>query len=368
MVRRRLRERADNKTSACRNLHVLHRSRPHYLNIYVSREHRLLYCGVEKVGSSFWKRAFKVMNKPVSKRLGIFDMTSMSAHVDIPNSMKLTNYTKEEQMEMLRTFQTFMFTRDPFSHLFSAWLDKFFLPSTIAAHNIATIRRLYVGHAYRKGLVIDVHLTAIHKHCDLCNINYTLIGKMETFMQDSRSREILSLVGLEMRNISGAGARDLVRANEVKVMSDIISRTYGFLTSSPFICMPMYEGLRRLWTVFQAQGYISRHIPYPKHLHNHTHIPENEFKTAAFRAYDDSGPPEVRHQQREEAMFEAYSTVSSDTISLLETVFEPDCLMFGYSCNLTEKLIKRKFTDPVYFAGFDWQPVNGRKSTAKKDY
>ncbi|XP_070204839.1 uncharacterized protein [Littorina saxatilis] len=102
-------------------------------NIYryfsFSKRHRLLYCGIQKVGTSFLLRVMKLLigrvgegelfNKSFLHGQGMRGKASFSDERNTPETIHkiLENYDHK-----------FFFVRDPFSRLFSAYMDKVFLP------------------------------------------------------------------------------------------------------------------------------------------------------------------------------------------------------------------------------------------------
>jgi hypothetical protein len=56
--------------------------------------------------------------------------------------MRLRNAPKDELNDMLKTYTKFMFTRDPFSKIFSAYVDKLLVPEIVGLNLITMIKHL----------------------------------------------------------------------------------------------------------------------------------------------------------------------------------------------------------------------------------
>ncbi|VDI48706.1 Hypothetical predicted protein, partial [Mytilus galloprovincialis] len=102
-----------------------------------------------------------------------------------------------------------LFVRDPYSRLFSGYIDKFLYPnphywnvygtkiiskyrknasleSIECGHDVTFAEFVeYVVDTYEyKPRLLEDHFSPIHQHCRPCEIDYKIIGKMETFGDD----------------------------------------------------------------------------------------------------------------------------------------------------------------------------------------
>ncbi|CAL1536119.1 unnamed protein product [Lymnaea stagnalis] len=187
-------------------------------------------------------------------------------------------------------------------------------------------------------------------HCHPCLMNLTLIGKMETFVDDTR--EILNIKGIQLEDVIG-NVSSFEATSEIGIITDISLRTFSYLQNRDLGCLTLHMALTRLWTSFQVRGLISKTFPLPFHESSAPYdiIPKYVFISEAVSAFKSSGSPEVRHRQRREAMIEAYRSVPRDTISMLEKAFALDCLLFDYSCELSVQLLETdaSMVGEIYF-------------------
>ena len=335
-------------------------------NFFVDEGRHLVYCAVPKVGSSVWKRVFRILNN-LEPRGSLFRQSGLLAHV---HTEDLTFYNKGSQWKrkMLRSSLKFLFVRDPFARLFSAYIDKIFLPfgfgqaaqivnergqnsfdlfspfsqnsesdekCRMAIPTFATIVHEAVSDP-RSVLQYNPHFVPIYRQCKPCTTHFNIVGKMESFLQDTEY--ILRKVGLTLDEIAEDRSTFDTR-NDLNIMSEIAQRTL----SSPVwkqlhdpICRPArHQILRRMWTVFKVRGLVSAELPFPPNIPLSGEVTLRALLRAIQTSYQASGDKEKRRQQRDAAMMEAFRSVPIADLAKLGAIFKTDCELFGYDCSLT---------------------------------
>ncbi|CAG5130798.1 unnamed protein product [Candidula unifasciata] len=243
-------------------------------------------------------------------------------HLSIPDSMTLKNTTPEAFKSMLETYMKFIFVRDPFERLFSAYVDKILIPTIlktrvvkffmdenlVAKESLPCNQKISFGDfsslladAIMQKNFFDWHFSTMSSQCHPCQFNFSMVGKMETFMAD---------------------------------VSDCLTQT---------------ETAEMLWRHLQIRGFISKTISLPPNQSKNGVLSLENFKSAAIRAYEQSEPRHIRMRQREEAMMEAYSLVPRETLEKLSQLYAEDCLLFDYSCDI-DRFLSHKM-QPFYFIG-----------------
>nr|KAI8738499.1 carbohydrate sulfotransferase 11-like isoform X1 [Biomphalaria glabrata] len=362
-ILQRLQTRALNMKVACRNNAFMFYNETENSSaissqeksFFVNREHRLIYWAIPKVASSFWKRIFRVLDSSNKDGQTIFNITNMEAHLNVPQSMVFLSYSRPEQEVMLASYSKFFFVREPYSRLFSAYVDKLLIPNglgktlkkeMVKSGFLDTSRCIwnvsfaelchYVANATLSGHPIDYHLKPISFQ-ETCRFNASLLGHLETFTEDSRA--ILFSSNISISKISGH-VLDLDSENELGYINDITARTMEVLNTRETQCLGRFETLLRLWKVFQIRGFISKTISFPfyQRIDKPESIKSNELVYAATQAYGISGPAEVRHRQREEAMLEAYAGLPEETLVMLEHSMSSDCTLLNYPCDIRKRI------------------------------
>ena len=95
------------------------------------------YCEVPKVGCTFWKRVLRFINKDYDTPniTNPKQISRMYTHMaSFKNTAKLS-LTDDKNFQLFHKIpRKFMFTRDPYTRQWSAYLDKFFLPDFWSAY------------------------------------------------------------------------------------------------------------------------------------------------------------------------------------------------------------------------------------------
>ncbi|KAM6977970.1 carbohydrate sulfotransferase 11-like [Aplochiton taeniatus] len=188
-------------------------------HLIVDDKHGLVYCYVPKVACTNWKRVLMVLtgNGRYSDPLAI---PANEAHV-AGNLRTLSEYSVSEINRRLRGYLKFVFVREPFERLVSAYRNKFTRSYNSAFHKrygTKIVRRHRPNpkpEALAKGddvsfqefvqYLVDPrtlkeepfneHWERVHSLCHPCLIHYDVVGKYETLEQDSGA--VLRLAGAE---------------------------------------------------------------------------------------------------------------------------------------------------------------------------
>ena len=188
-------------------------------HLVVDDEHGLLYCYVPKVACTNWKRVLMVLtgkgryHEPLA-------IPANEAHV--PGNLRtLSEYSAAEINRRLRSYLKFIFVREPFERLVSAYRNKFTRSYNTAFHKrygTKIIRRhrldpkrgslergddvsfeefvyYLVDPRTQQKEPFNEHWERVHSLCHPCLIHYDIVGKYETLAEDSRY--VLKLAGVD---------------------------------------------------------------------------------------------------------------------------------------------------------------------------
>lgn len=172
--------------------------------IFVEDRYKLLYCEVPKAGCSNWKRVLMVLNGSASSTR---DISHNTAH--FANGLRqLESYNRSGAAERLRAYTKFLFVREPFERLVSAFRDKFessspYYHSVFGRAIIAKYRPNATSTALRTGdgvtfrefvhylldvhrpVGMDIHWDTVSQLCSPCVVAYNFIGKLESQQEDA---------------------------------------------------------------------------------------------------------------------------------------------------------------------------------------
>ncbi|RMC03038.1 hypothetical protein DUI87_20231 [Hirundo rustica rustica] len=215
--------RRDQVTDTCRANSVSSRKRrvltPNDLkHLVVDEDHEMIYCYVPKVACTNWKRVMMVLTGR-GKYSDPMEIPANEAHVS-SNLKTLNQYSIAEINHRLKNYMKFLFVREPFERLVSAYRNKFTQKYNTSFHKrygtkiVRRQRKNATQEALRKGddvkfeefvaYLIDPHTQreepfnehwqTVYSLCHPCHIHYDLIGKYETLEEDSNY--VLQLAGV----------------------------------------------------------------------------------------------------------------------------------------------------------------------------
>nr|XP_046236285.1 carbohydrate sulfotransferase 12-like [Scatophagus argus] len=192
-------------------------------NLVVDDNRGVIYCFIPKVACTNWKRVMFSLKKGEPYE----DPMSISGDlVHIPNELTFLNsFPRTEIKVKLKHYTKFLFVRDPFVRLISAYRDKFQRPRQYFYYYFGRdILQLYanqpnppqsVDEAYSSGLrpsfynfiqyLIDPqtekrgpfepHWRQMYRLCHPCLIQYDFVGHQETLQDDAE--HLLRMLRLE---------------------------------------------------------------------------------------------------------------------------------------------------------------------------
>lgn len=140
----------------------------------MDRDHHLVYCPIEKVGSSFWKRVFSILKhrgttkRQLDSNISVFNLSGVGIHRKGKLDKLEPKSLLSQHYDLVQSFKAFLFVRDPYERLFSGYIDKFFTPTfetgSVSRDVLRTAylrpflpgrrsaRRDHIPHAQREGL------------------------------------------------------------------------------------------------------------------------------------------------------------------------------------------------------------------------
>ncbi|XP_078066156.1 carbohydrate sulfotransferase 11-like [Mustelus asterias] len=262
---------AHNKLS--RKRHILNPDDLRHL--IVDDQHGLLYCYIPKVACTNWKRVMMVLTGG-GKYRDPLTIPASEAHV-ASNLRTLDGYSNAEINFRLRNYLKFIFVREPFERLVSAYRNKFTRRYNTAFHKrygtkiIREHRRDPSSEALERGgdvtfeefvwYLVDPktrreepfneHWETVYSLCHPCLIRYDVVGRYETLLRDARY--LLDLLELD---------------HHVKFpSSNVSSRTTHDMTAkffkniSPFYQKKLYKLYKLDFTLFNYSipSYLNIH-------------------------------------------------------------------------------------------------------------
>ncbi|XP_060073300.1 carbohydrate sulfotransferase 11-like [Ylistrum balloti] len=306
-------------------------------NFLYDSKHNFIYCMVEKIGSTFWRRVFHLLYHPQYSNL--YSIPHHHIHNDLLPTLR--NFTIENSLKIIQTSKKAMFVREPYARAFSGFVDKLYSLNYYYMHSLgrgiikalrknATQASLACGHdmtfvEFIKYLVImkqrklqnnvDVHFSQIYTHCLPCEMKYDFVGTMENFDEDASY--IISRSQL-FQNTSFELSKN---ASVTLSIYHVLNETFS-LRNKMAHCMTWEAMYTRAWRTLQIRGLISPDAPVP----TATNVTMDLLYREAVKVSDPSRVSEYKHK----SMIDIYRTVSKPLLEKFREYVLPDCKLFGY--------------------------------------
>ncbi|XP_046543399.1 carbohydrate sulfotransferase 11-like isoform X2 [Haliotis rubra] len=320
-------------------------------NILVYRN--MSYGVVAKAGCTFWIRVFRFLHNDTMGRIldNPFQMTRTEAHGG-PRKIKMYRLQNEEDRRVVMATTRFMVARNPFTRLFSAYIDKLYLPDywSSAGKTIVSRREIvssislrcghdvsfaeFLEHVVRVGehnaVSLNGHWRPIEHSCNPCAFKPDIVATQETFSRDSRY--ILERFGLG-HLLHNHSHTDHVQ-DELTILTD-----WNYHPRDE--CLTRKQLAGRLWKTFQINGYLTPGSEVLLEAEFSETLTRDKLKQLMFRSYRDAMLTKQKSSaQRRSYLRQAYASVPRDILDRVVRLFRNDFLYFDYDSSIDSLLRK----------------------------
>lgn len=305
---------------------------------YFYKRFNISYCKVPKVGSTFMMEMFEILT---------------SGYSEVNNSRNsVHSRTDERRLNRTNIWPTVTAARNPFSRLYSAYVDKILLPILYNTSKIITAQLItgnvsatgnicanfisfeqFLRHIVLTALspeILNRHWAPISSICHLCTTINFMIIKQESFTSDIE--KLLEVINVD--EVSARRVKDLMDSKRLESTIPGIVKVVLSKKSEYQDCLSDLEVLQKLWQSFQIQGYISDDMPFPIDSIQGVSNRNLADYFSAFvikQAKMANLTKEQSKEQRERHLKDAYKCVSKETLREIQHLYRADFLMFGYS-------------------------------------
>ncbi|RUS75971.1 hypothetical protein EGW08_016278 [Elysia chlorotica] len=180
--------------------------------VLVDDKNKLVFCQIPKVASTTWRRIFLQLTGKVN----VPDFMAISAndvhHKYDSHLTYLSEFSDAEIQHRLRTYFKFMFVREPFERVLSAYRNKFaastrsseyfkwkfgrkiidkyrkpwLIPTNNTGENVTFEEFVTYLVDDRRRVIMNEHWELFHKLCHPCIIDYDFVGHLERIDDDSQ--------------------------------------------------------------------------------------------------------------------------------------------------------------------------------------
>ena len=319
------------------------KARPRYFR---SRMYNIAYCKVPKCGSTFWTRLFTVLDNGIEEAKEFMKLSRAAIH-----SRRHTFNDYVRNVIQLQS-PSILSSRNPYSRLFSAFIDKSYLPlmyeinyaikgksSKIRGKSTCPGRVTFqdflhwIVRSARRGMSLNRHWAPIFTLCKPCKVKPLAILHQETFAQDVDF--ITKYMSVEKEKYDFIRNTLQGHRDEVSLPSIIGTILERAETPSRLRCLGGWDGvMRRVWNSLVIQGFISVNAEYPSGVFAAMNDPSDGHEASEIILSVIAKHPmtsEEKHTQRNEALKAAYAKVDDKTINAIKQLYREDFELFGYS-------------------------------------
>jgi len=241
---------------------------------YFYEKFNIAYCKVPKVGCTFMMEMFQTFEQGHIPKF--VSRSRLAIH-------SLTNGHKQKHIEGIRTLST---VRDPYSRLYSAYVDKILLPNmyftsirirkmnldasklnlnnkTLCANDISFQQFLdFIVTTAQSTVRMNSHWAPINEICHFCETNNYMIIQQETFGDDVMDfMTSLNVSADEFQAVKQLMTTKRIAATIPGIVDVVLKKQHT--TKEIKACLSRTDVLKKLWLSFQIQGYISEQEPFP---------------------------------------------------------------------------------------------------------
>lgn len=312
------------------------------LKYYFSREYNISYCKVPKVGCTFWTQVFAILQMDSDDFKHIFEVSRAAVHARF-GKLATTPFGSER----IQNSRTVLVSRDTYSRLFSAFIDKIFIqPYTSRAQHVAKQQLEMPKHesactfkvqfqeflrdiieTTRRGGTLNRHWAPIFSLCRPCDGNVFALVKQESFSADV---EYI----LKINGVSGYRYDAIYDAlHDHKTESTIPGIVQEVLRKN-IACIDRLEIAKRIWVSLQIQGFIKHDIEFPfRSLRSERKTLNASFYSSVILQTIKWNPLTTREsrEQRRQSLVNAYARVDSEIIEGIKDIYKQDFILFNYS-------------------------------------
>ena len=312
-----------------------------------TERYNLSYCLVQKAGCTIWIRLFKFL-KGQNEKKGPLSIGKFAVHY---MKLHLNKYYKNspEDQYFVRNSLRAMTVRNPYTRLWSAYIDKLVLPDFWKSKGRMIVRRTRIqpsakslecgddvtfnefiqyvistGHSFRK-ISQDKHWLPASDICDPCTFKPEIINKQETFLDDLK----YTLRKSNMTHLLDQLIAEDPIEYEIKDEIDYVFTIHHSHAS----CITKYNLSKLIWIALTLNGYIPAGVPFPTDIYEESLNAESLYEMVkAVRHKYNVTKADIK-RSRKLALKTAFSHISNEDIQKLKELYKNDFELFGYDSN-----------------------------------
>lgn len=332
----------------------------------VSTKHNLLYCPVGKVGSTYFTRYMISLDQPGPMKSPYSIPITKAGRERCSSLASLGN----KKNDFLKKSLKLVVGRNPFSRIFSAYIDKVFSPNPfywkhwgVPAHTLTKTKSqtacasgvtfsIFVKYVIKQLVKDDVHLRPVFQECSMCSVVYDVIATLETVSDDVEF--VTSAVNASVAFLHQSTYQ---RDAHLDAIVDAVESPFSWKNGFKACNFTLDQMAMRIWRKLQIRGIIDSRISYPYKKGDIEGMPASTFIAECHRAMDKSTDQKQLKKQKTQAFLEAYSTVPLSNMGDIVKVYRDDFSAFDYNPEPPDLLADRKKIKKTDFLNWkkDWK-------------
>ncbi|XP_069105365.1 carbohydrate sulfotransferase 9-like [Argopecten irradians] len=319
---------------------------------FYSKSVKFGVCKAPKTGCTFMAKFFFAL-EPKMAVVKAFTMDRYEVHNGA------YQYDQDFMLKARKKHKPFtaIVSRDPYTRLFSAYIDKVFLLGKLnKKFGLALQSRLYQTQEEPCGYAIsfqgfldqvvamaerdefDEHWLPVSEGCDPCRFGYDFVCNTETL--DSDMYYILDRINLtDNKIVEIKNSISTERENKNEVMSLIRTTMYDHRRFKSE-CPKVLDLMEKTWKSLQIRGYIHPVSEFPRErfltMKNGKlkvgRINDEDLVNIVYEEFLNRPlTPKQMTRQRQHSLVGAYRNVKRETIAKIQDIYEYDFFLFNYA-------------------------------------
>ncbi|XP_050409139.1 uncharacterized protein LOC126824037 isoform X2 [Patella vulgata] len=331
------------------------------VRVLVDPTNTMSYCVIHKIASTHWLRVYRYLWNATKKGhvSSPYKITKMEAHLSPKFKMADHNFRYPLDQRLIMSTRRFMFVREPFTRLWSVYIDKFILadnyfwsfygPKVARINNMVILPALkpcyhftfrhFINFVVATGVNPDDmndHIRPIHRLCNPCDFKPHFVGKLETMTSDSD-------IVLNSMNVTWGEPTSGKDHRTYQEMKTIIEFNFHIVKDLRLLsrCLNPVSLGKRLLRAFVLNGYIP--LSEESVLIEKLPLMKERLLDLVWGVYRSTNRTQAMVKaQRQELKIKAFQTIPLQLMHKLQQIYLMDFELFDYRLDPPEFFYNKK--------------------------
>ncbi|KAK6189876.1 hypothetical protein SNE40_001851 [Patella caerulea] len=331
------------------------------VRVLIDPTNTMSYCVNHKIASTHWLRVYRYLWNATYKGhvSSPYKITKMEAHLSPIFKMADHSFSHPWDQRLIMSTTRFMFVREPFTRLWSVYIDKFILadnyfwsfygPKVARINNMAVLPALkpcyhftfrqFINFVVATGENPDNmndHIRPIHRLCNPCDFKPHFVGKLETMASDSDTV-------LNSLNVTWGEPTSWKDHRTYQEMETIIEFNFHLVKDLRLLtrCLNPVSLGKRILRAFVLNGYIPQNEESV--LVKKLPLMKERLLDLVWGVYRSTNRTQAKVKtQRQELKIKAFQTIPLQLMHKLQQIYRMDFELFDYRLDPPEFFYNKK--------------------------